>query len=283
MEKDAREADSTIDGSARRSGGGIGCISIGQSYDDATADAAAGGEGGGGGDSSSLESMQAQFSTLEGSERQLQAAHEDAQRRVVQLTAQRGGLALVRRIFDARQRLDEHKAKLAEGEAFVAAKLNDFSAASGHSSKAGAGALMDMARETAEEMGHLREAKARCEGELSQISTDVQRLTRELEGREFVGLEKRQHASLVEITVMEMAAKDLDRYYTAIDTALQRYHKIKIDEINLTLRSLWASTYQGEETACPVPCVPPVVSCFASSILFLLPPPVVARRGHRHD
>lgn len=33
----------------------------------------------------------------------------------------------------------------------------------------------------------------------------------------------------------------------ALDTALQRYHKLKIDEINLTLRGLWASTYQGED------------------------------------
>ena len=42
-----------------------------------------------------------------------------------------------------------------------------------------------------------------------------------------------------------MAVHDLDSYYSALDTALQRFHSLKIAEINKIIRELWQLIYRG--------------------------------------
>lgn len=44
-----------------------------------------------------------------------------------------------------------------------------------------------------------------------------------------------------------MCVSDLDLYYAALDKALLRYHNIKIEAINKTIKELWALTYRGED------------------------------------
>ena len=39
----------------------------------------------------------------------------------------------------------------------------------------------------------------------------------------------------------------LCRYYRALDTAVHEYHKIKLDEINVRVRTLWQSAYKGHD------------------------------------
>ncbi len=43
----------------------------------------------------------------------------------------------------------------------------------------------------------------------------------------------------------EMAVKDLDNYYNALDGALQNFHSQKITEINKIIRELWQLIYKG--------------------------------------
>ena len=50
---------------------------------------------------------------------------------------------------------------------------------------------------------------------------------------------------LLRNTVLEVAVEDLDKYYKALDRAIMRYHKIKMDEINKIIRDLWQQTYRG--------------------------------------
>lgn len=44
-----------------------------------------------------------------------------------------------------------------------------------------------------------------------------------------------------------MAVRDIDKYHSALDKALQRFHSLKIAEINTIIRDLWTLTYKGED------------------------------------
>ena len=44
-----------------------------------------------------------------------------------------------------------------------------------------------------------------------------------------------------------MAVKDIEKYHSALDRALQRFHSLKIADINAIIRDLWTLTYKGED------------------------------------
>ena len=43
----------------------------------------------------------------------------------------------------------------------------------------------------------------------------------------------------------ELAMRDLDKFYCAMDRAIMAYHRTKMDEINKIIRELWRTTYRG--------------------------------------
>lgn len=52
---------------------------------------------------------------------------------------------------------------------------------------------------------------------------------------------------LLQLKTTEMANKDLDRYYAALDKALMRFHTMKMEEINKIIKELWQQTYRGQD------------------------------------
>eukprot|EP00897_Mesotaenium_endlicherianum_P009253 jgi/Mesen1/8356/ME000463S07798 len=52
---------------------------------------------------------------------------------------------------------------------------------------------------------------------------------------------------VVVVTTTEMANKDLDKYYNALDRALMRFHSMKMEEINKIIKELWQQTYRGQD------------------------------------
>jgi len=44
-----------------------------------------------------------------------------------------------------------------------------------------------------------------------------------------------------------MANNDLDKYAKALDNAIMKYHSLKMEEVNETMRHLWNKTYQGTD------------------------------------
>jgi DNA repair protein RAD50 len=51
----------------------------------------------------------------------------------------------------------------------------------------------------------------------------------------------------VKLETTNMAVEDLEKYWTALDKALLRYHGQKIGDINRIIRELWQRTYMGED------------------------------------
>jgi len=60
-------------------------------------------------------------------------------------------------------------------------------------------------------------------------------------------VEEKHRNKLIEFETTQMAVQDLEKYWTALDKALMRYHRMKIEDINKIIRELWQITYQGED------------------------------------
>ncbi|WVZ75334.1 hypothetical protein U9M48_023400 [Paspalum notatum var. saurae] len=87
----------------------------------------------------------------------------------------------------------------------------------------------------------------RCQGTLSVYQSNITKNKQELKQTQYKDIEKRYTNQLLQLKTTEMANKDLDRYYTALDKALMRFHTMKMEEINKIIKELWQQTYRGQD------------------------------------
>eukprot|EP00698_Gefionella_okellyi_P003722 TRINITY_DN13469_c0_g1_i1.p1 TRINITY_DN13469_c0_g1~~TRINITY_DN13469_c0_g1_i1.p1 ORF type:complete len:1307 (+),score=384.17 TRINITY_DN13469_c0_g1_i1:102-4022(+) len=64
---------------------------------------------------------------------------------------------------------------------------------------------------------------------------------------DYKDIDEKCRRKLIQLTTTEMANKDLDHYYEALEKALMKYHSMKMGEINKTIGELWQSTYRGQD------------------------------------
>ncbi|THH27305.1 hypothetical protein EUX98_g6880 [Antrodiella citrinella] len=82
-------------------------------------------------------------------------------------------------------------------------------------------------------------------GELS--SAQAQLKTLESDFREYREVNRRYREQLVKVKLSDMANNDLEKYAKALDNAIMKYHSLKMEEVNDTMRHLWNKTYQGTD------------------------------------
>ncbi|KAI8566801.1 hypothetical protein RHMOL_Rhmol02G0070100 [Rhododendron molle] len=87
----------------------------------------------------------------------------------------------------------------------------------------------------------------RCKGTMSVYQSNVSKNKVELKQAQYKDIDKRYYDQLIQLKTTEMANKDLDRYYNALDKALMRFHTMKMEEINKIIRELWQQTYRGQD------------------------------------
>lgn len=87
----------------------------------------------------------------------------------------------------------------------------------------------------------------RCQGTLSVYQNNISKHKQELKQTQYKDIEKRYTNQLLQLKTTEMANKDLDRYYAALDKALMRFHTMKMEEINKIIKELWQQTYRGQD------------------------------------
>uniref|UniRef100_A0A0E0CKU6 DNA repair protein RAD50 n=1 Tax=Oryza meridionalis TaxID=40149 RepID=A0A0E0CKU6_9ORYZ len=94
----------------------------------------------------------------------------------------------------------------------------------------------------------------RCQGTQSVYQSNISKHKFELKQTQYKDIEKRYFNQLLQLKVdgmnvqtTEMANKDLDRYYAALDKALMRFHTMKMEEINKIIKELWQQTYRGQD------------------------------------
>jgi len=89
--------------------------------------------------------------------------------------------------------------------------------------------------------------KARLEGRRGEVMDNQRLLKRKLQTREYKNVEEEFRRASIKQDTTEMAVKDIEKYHSALDKALQRYHGLKITDINTIIRDLWTLTYKGED------------------------------------
>ncbi|KAL6343225.1 hypothetical protein AAG906_021136 [Vitis piasezkii] len=90
----------------------------------------------------------------------------------------------------------------------------------------------------------------RCHGTTSVYQSNISKHKIDLKQTQYKDIDKRYCDQLIQLKTTEMANKDLDRYYNALDKALMRFHTMKMEEINKIIRELWQQTYRGQDIDC---------------------------------
>lgn len=93
----------------------------------------------------------------------------------------------------------------------------------------------------------LNREKNQLDGRSSELRKEVQRQERELEGDSYKHAERNYNEMMIKCRTTEIANKDLDKYYNALNSAINTYHSQKMSEINKIVRDLWRMTYRGSD------------------------------------
>ncbi|KAJ1968281.1 DNA repair protein rad50 [Dispira parvispora] len=87
---------------------------------------------------------------------------------------------------------------------------------------------------------------AGLQGEIRQLDIQCRQYQHELEN-EFNDIEAKFRAQMIKCKTKELANEDLETYSKALDSAITKYHSIKMDEVNKIIHELWINTYQGND------------------------------------
>ena len=91
------------------------------------------------------------------------------------------------------------------------------------------------------------EESFRYKGRLEVLEQQASDIDAKLRTPVYKNIEERHRKKCIEYETTELAAKDLDAYYQAMDQALQSFHTLKIKEINKIIRELWQLIYKGQD------------------------------------
>ena len=84
-------------------------------------------------------------------------------------------------------------------------------------------------------------------GALEKIEEAIKKISKDLSEKKFHGIEEKYKLKKIQLHALKSANKDLDKYYQALDKALMRFHEMKMEEINKTVKEYWQETYQGQD------------------------------------
>ncbi|KAJ8604465.1 hypothetical protein CTAYLR_000939 [Chrysophaeum taylorii] len=108
--------------------------------------------------------------------------------------------------------------------------------------------------EIAEAREEISDERADAVGRITVLATQrqmsetvVRENTQLLKQKRYKDVDERFRLKTLEHDATEMAIRDLDLYWGALDKALVSYHRLKITEINKHVAELWQATYQGSD------------------------------------
>ncbi|KAH9042066.1 hypothetical protein EDB85DRAFT_2071691 [Lactarius pseudohatsudake] len=91
----------------------------------------------------------------------------------------------------------------------------------------------------------MQQKSAHIGGELTSLRAQLQTLEKDL--GEYKDTGKKYTDQLIRVKMSDMANNDLEKYGKALDNAIMKYHSLKMEEVNDTMRHLWNKTYQGTD------------------------------------
>lgn len=97
------------------------------------------------------------------------------------------------------------------------------------------------------ESRRVRDDRSKLTGELTQIKNQFFEIEKKLSTASFVNVEEKHRHAFCNMESHNVLAKDIQRYYQALDRALMSYHSQKMGQINDLIRDLWGRIYKGTD------------------------------------
>lgn len=83
-------------------------------------------------------------------------------------------------------------------------------------------------------------------GEIRQMENQIRQIAKELK-EDYRDINEMYHKEWVTLQTKTLINDDLFKYGTALDSAIMKYHSIKMQEINKVIDELWHTTYRGTD------------------------------------
>lgn len=83
-------------------------------------------------------------------------------------------------------------------------------------------------------------------GEMKQLQNQIDSLTNQLR-TDYKDIDDQYHKEWVELQTKTFVTDDIDTYSKALDSAIMRYHGLKMQDINRIIDELWKRTYSGTD------------------------------------
>jgi len=88
---------------------------------------------------------------------------------------------------------------------------------------------------------------ATMEGSLQTVSGRAKETMQTLNEPKYKHIDRDHRKKLIEYKTVQMTVVDLERYYSALDRALMKFHSQKMQDINKSIKELWNKTYKGSD------------------------------------
>ncbi|XP_036381636.1 DNA repair protein RAD50 [Megalops cyprinoides] len=102
-------------------------------------------------------------------------------------------------------------------------------------------------REAERRLEDLKKNRSLALGRQKGFEEEILRFRKELREDQYNQADERYRDKMIVMRTTELANKDLDIYYKALDQTIMKFHSMKMEEINKIIRDLWRSTYRGQD------------------------------------
>ena len=82
---------------------------------------------------------------------------------------------------------------------------------------------------------------------LKTVSGRAKETMQTLNEPKYKHIDRDHRKKLIEYKTVQMTVVDLERYYSALDRALMKFHSQKMQDINKSIKELWNKTYKGSD------------------------------------
>ncbi|XDV39290.1 hypothetical protein PO909_008547, partial [Leuciscus waleckii] len=107
--------------------------------------------------------------------------------------------------------------------------------------------LRNERREVERKLDDLKKNRSVAVGRQKGYEDEILRFRKELNEDQYSRAEDLYRDKMIVMRTTELANKDLDIYYKALDQTIMKFHSMKMEEINKIIRDLWRSTYRGQD------------------------------------
>ncbi|ORE11821.1 P-loop containing nucleoside triphosphate hydrolase protein [Rhizopus microsporus var. microsporus] len=105
-------------------------------------------------------------------------------------------------------------------------------------------ALTEQLQKAQDEETNLIDKRGSIRGELVQMRDQIRRYEAEL-ANDYADVDGRYGQLFLDVKTKELAVSDLDKYSKVLQAAIMKYHSLKMEDLNTTIKGLWMNTYKG--------------------------------------